>query len=76
MLSKTGLNDEKRPEHESLPQPLMHTCMTEYGYYDYAHFSKDFKKSLGITPAEYKKWILRAFEQRKQSKNVVFLQDE
>jgi AraC-like DNA-binding protein len=61
------------------PQVDLHTCMTEFGYYDYAHFSKDFKKCLGITPVEYKKWIQRAFEQRKQSrqsKNVVFLQDE
>jgi AraC-like DNA-binding protein len=58
------------------PHVDLHTCMAEYGYYDYAHFSKDFKKCLGITPAVYKKWILRAFEQRKQSKNVVFLQDD
>ncbi|MDF2648589.1 MAG: hypothetical protein K0Q73_4394, partial [Paenibacillus sp.] len=25
LLSKTGLNNEERPEHESLSQPLIHT---------------------------------------------------
>jgi hypothetical protein len=34
------------------------SCMGQFGYHDYAHFSKEFKRCLGVTPKEYKKWLL------------------
>lgn len=38
------------------------SCMGQFGYHNYAHFSKEFKRCLGITPTEYKKWLLRLKE--------------
>ncbi len=58
------------------PAVDLHECMTHFGYYDYAHFSKDFKQCLGITPSEYQKWILRLRKGMRKTKDVVFLQDE
>lgn len=54
----------------------LQAVMYELGYYDYAHFSKDFKQCLGITPARYQKWMQESAERRRQSKHIVFLQDE
>ncbi|OAS17133.1 AraC family transcriptional regulator [Paenibacillus oryzisoli] len=34
------------------------SCMDQFGYHDYAHFSKEFKRCLGVTPTAYKKWLL------------------
>jgi AraC-like DNA-binding protein len=52
-------------------------CMNEFGYFDYSHFSKDFKECLGITPLEYKKWVANRNELFSTNQNdVVFLQDE
>jgi len=58
------------------PRLDLHQCMTQYGYYDYSHFSKDFKLCLGITPAEYQKWILDMQAKWNPDHHVVFLQDE
>jgi AraC-like DNA-binding protein len=46
-----------------------------YGYYDYSHFSKDFRKYLGITPIEFKNNML-AMRGNHMKSDVVFLQDE
>ncbi|MEH6991887.1 helix-turn-helix domain-containing protein [Neobacillus drentensis] len=55
----------------------LHDVMTEFGYYDYAHFSKDFKESFGLTPNEYKKWMMEMMHaSKKRQKDVVFLQEE
>jgi AraC-like DNA-binding protein len=55
----------------------LHDCMHEYGYYDYPHFSKDFKECIGLTPKEYKQWLSeKANSFNKTKKNVVFLQEE
>lgn len=43
-----------------------------YGYYDYSHFAKDFKKFLGCTPKEFKS----SLNQNWDDQDVVFLQDE
>lgn len=55
----------------------LYDCMHEYGYYDYAHFSKDFKECIGLTPKQYKKWLVEKINPFKKVKNnVVFLQEE
>jgi AraC-like DNA-binding protein len=46
-----------------------------YGYYDYSHFSKDFRKYLGITPIEFKNSML-ATRGNHMKNDIVFLQDE
>lgn len=58
------------------PDLDLHDCMLEMGYYDYAHFSKDFKLCLGITPVEYIKWVRRKDGKSRGPQDVVFLQDE
>jgi methylphosphotriester-DNA--protein-cysteine methyltransferase len=58
------------------PEIDLHDCMNDYGYYDYAHFSKDFKESIGLTPHEYKNWMLEKLKPGKKQKDVVFLQEE
>ncbi|RAP76063.1 AraC family transcriptional regulator [Paenibacillus montanisoli] len=54
----------------------LHQCMLDMGYYDYAHFSKAFKQCLGITPAEYQRWIGARSKAFTDEEHVVFLQDE
>ncbi|TMV48080.1 hypothetical protein FE783_19170 [Paenibacillus mesophilus] len=66
---------EEREPDEALIIDL-HQCMLDFGYYDYAHFSKDFKLCLGITPAEYKSWMQRKFAALGEARDVGFLQDE
>lgn len=56
------------------PDIDLHACMEEFGYYDYAHFSKDFKLCLGLTPANYQKWARQA-RHGTPHEDVVFLQD-
>ncbi|MGA9173529.1 MAG: helix-turn-helix domain-containing protein, partial [Thermoactinomyces sp.] len=46
-----------------------------YGYFDYFHFTKDFKRFFGMTPRDFKNWIISQSVQGKD-KDVVFLQDE
>lgn len=75
-LSKVARFNQARLRIFYNPNIDLHECMLEFGYYDYAHFSKDFKQCIGLTPLEYKKWILRIFESMRNSKDVVFLQDE
>lgn len=59
------------------PDIDLHDCMNEFGYYDYAHFSKDFKECLGLTPFEYKKWMLEKMKRAADpNHDVVFLQDD
>ncbi|MBD2870820.1 helix-turn-helix domain-containing protein [Paenibacillus arenilitoris] len=58
------------------PELDLHECMLEFGYYDYSHFSKDFKQCLGITPVQYKNWVRRSAARFHDSGDVVFLQDE
>lgn len=40
------------------PRMDIPACMVQFGYHNYAHFSKEFKRCLGITPSAYKKWLL------------------
>jgi AraC-like DNA-binding protein len=54
------------------PNLDLHECMLEFGYYDYAHFSKDFKLCLGITPAGYRKWVQRMAAKLQGAQDVVF----
>ncbi|SEM72000.1 AraC-type DNA-binding protein [Lihuaxuella thermophila] len=58
------------------PDLDLHECMLEFGYYDYAHFSKDFKLCLGVTPVQYCKWVRQMAAKLHGSQDVVFLQDE
>lgn len=74
-LSKVARFNQVRLKIFFNPDIDLHDCMNEFGYYDYAHFSKEFKESLGITPKEYKNWMMEKMNSF-QNKNVVFLQDE
>ncbi|MGM7723656.1 AraC family transcriptional regulator [Metabacillus sp. Hm71] len=76
-LSKVARFNQVRLKMFFNPAIDLYDCMEEFGYYDYAHFSKDFKECIGLTPNEYKNWMLekRSRGQNAQ-KNVVFLQDE
>ncbi|MFD2671911.1 DUF6597 domain-containing transcriptional factor [Marinicrinis sediminis] len=59
------------------PSIDLHDCMHEFGYYDYAHFSKDFKECLGLTPLAYKEWLTGMISSfRKKDNHVAFLQDD
>lgn len=77
-LSKVARFNQVRLKIFFNPEIDLHDCMTEFGYYDYAHFSKDFKESMGLTPKEYKKWMMEKMKAFKKpgKKNVVFLQEE
>lgn len=76
-LSKVSRFNQVRLRIFRNPEIDLHDCMAEFGYYDYAHFSKDFKESLGLTPNEYKKWMLEKMKAFKKAKNnVVFLHEE
>lgn len=35
-------------------------CMVEAGYYDYSHFSRDFKACIGFTPHQFKVWAVKS----------------
>lgn len=77
-LSKVARFNQVRLKIFFNPEIDLHDCMTEFGYYDYAHFSKEFKESMGLTPNEYKSWMMekmKAFK-KPRKKNVVFLQEE
>ncbi|WP_163102360.1 AraC family transcriptional regulator [Peribacillus alkalitolerans] len=76
-LSKVARFNQVRLKLFFNPSLDLHDCMNEFGYFDYSHFSKDFKERLGLTPNEYKKWMLdRSKKIDTSNKNVVFLQDE
>jgi AraC-like DNA-binding protein len=75
-LSKVSRFNQARLKIFRNPFIDLHECMVDFGYYDYAHFSKDFKQCLGLTPAEYKKWIMQIYDKMRKSNDVVFLQDE
>lgn len=46
----------------------------QMGYYDYAHFSNDFKTYLGLTPPTFKRWLL-SLQASSPQRDVVFFQD-
>jgi AraC-like DNA-binding protein len=76
-LSKVSRFNQVRLKLFFNPSLDLHDCMNEFGYFDYSHFSKDFKECLGLTPNEYKRWMLdRSKKVEYTEKNVVFLQDE
>ncbi|MEK5502529.1 AraC family transcriptional regulator [Bacillus sp. FSL M8-0168] len=64
-LSKVARFNQVRLKIFFAPEIDLHDCMHEFGYYDYAHFSKDFKECIGLTPKEYKNWILEKKNQRR-----------
>ncbi|MGM7703241.1 AraC family transcriptional regulator [Pseudalkalibacillus sp. Hm43] len=73
-LSKVARFNQVRLRIFFNPTVHLHDCMHEFGYFDYAHFSKEFKESLGITPKEYQQWIFNQFNQPRD--DVAFLQEE
>ncbi|WP_349408962.1 helix-turn-helix domain-containing protein [Pseudalkalibacillus sp. SCS-8] len=73
-LSKVARFNQVRLRIFFDPDVDLHDCMYEFGYFDYAHFSKEFKESLGLTPKEYQRWILD--KANKPKEDVVFLHDE
>lgn len=76
-LSKVARFNQVRLRIYFNPAIDLHDVMTEFGYYDYAHFSKEFKESFGLTPNEYKKWMLEMMNaSKKRQKDVVFLHEE
>ncbi|RTQ86472.1 AraC family transcriptional regulator [Lysinibacillus telephonicus] len=75
-LSKVARFNQVRLKIFFNPEIDLHDCMVDYGYYDYAHFSKDFKESIGLTPKEYKNWILKKINLNNKQNGVVFLQEE
>jgi|HigsolmetaAR203D_1030402.scaffolds.fasta_scaffold01017_2 AraC-like DNA-binding protein len=56
------------------PDLDLHDVMLEAGYYDYSHFSKDFRQCLGATPAEFRDWA-RRLTSGDGAEDVEFLQD-
>jgi AraC-like DNA-binding protein len=52
----------------------LHDLMVEAGYYDYAHFAKDFRQCLGLTPARFRAWAGRLAADHGPA-DVEFLQD-
>lgn len=59
----------------SRPDTNLLDCMAEAGYYDYSHFSKDFKRCLGLTPHQFKAWVENMIVQA-GPEHVEFLQDK
>ncbi|MFC0213456.1 helix-turn-helix domain-containing protein [Paenibacillus chartarius] len=55
------------------PELDVYDVMSYYGYYEYAHFAKDFKRCIGITPIQYRMWVRQASLGR--AADVVFLHD-
>lgn len=56
------------------PESDLHDVMLEAGYYDYSHFSKDFRQCLGLTPAAFRAWAGRLAGNH--APDVEFLQDK
>ncbi|OUM97628.1 MAG: hypothetical protein BAA02_08125 [Paenibacillaceae bacterium ZCTH02-B3] len=56
------------------PDLDLHDLMLEAGYYDYSHFSKDFRRCLGATPVQFRDWARRLASDH-GPENVEFLQD-
>ena len=56
------------------PDRDLNDLMAEAGYYDYSHFSKDFRSCMGMTPAQFKTWARRLAAD--QGPDVGFLQDK
>lgn len=76
-LSKVARFNKVRLKIFFNPDVDLHDCMNEFGYYDYAHFSKEFKECFGLTPKEYKNWMMKKVSfSKKTKKDVVFLQDD
>ncbi|MBD8026738.1 AraC family transcriptional regulator [Ureibacillus sp. Re31] len=76
-LSKVARFNQVRLKLFFHPQTDLYDLMEEFGYYDYAHFSKDFKECMGLTPKEYRNWMLEKVNNSPQkAKHVDFLQDE
>lgn len=56
------------------PDLDLNDLMAEAGYYDYAHFSKDFRECLGLSPARFREWA-RRLQADHGPEDVEFLQD-
>ncbi|MEI4619531.1 AraC family transcriptional regulator [Bacillus pfraonensis] len=54
------------------PHMSMQEIMYKFGYYDYSHFTKDFRNYLGMSPKEYHTWIKQI---KRDGKDVAFLQE-
>jgi transcriptional regulator GlxA family with amidase domain len=50
---------------------VIHRC----GYYDYAHFSKDFDRFYEMTPKAFQQWVKDSRQKFADPDRVVFLQD-